>query len=200
MSKRYSQGLPDTHIVAGSKRSFRWCNLLTKMIVSYVLSLHLFSLHCCSSVVSPCWHPTMSHLYVVLFLSFNFCVCICLVLTLLGLHCCAWAFSCGKQGILSNCRAWDSHCGNFWLQSRDSRAHGLISCGTQAVPLWPVASSRTSDWTHVPAQAGGFFTAEPPGKSYVLFSKLEVMLSTSMFPHSFRDTMDHRNIFRGPEY
>ena len=117
MSKRYSQGLLDTHIVAGSKHSFRWYNLLTKMIVSYVLSLHLFSLRCCSIVVSPCWHPTMSHLYVVFFLSFNFSVCICLVLTLLGLRCSAWAFSCGKQGIFSNCREWDSHC-RAWTPGR----------------------------------------------------------------------------------
>ena len=103
--------MPNTHIVvAGSQCSFWWYSLLTKMIVLLLLSLHLFSLPFCSSVVSPCWHPTMSHLYVAFFLSFHFYVGICLFLTLLGLHCCARAFSCGKQGLLSNCSAWASHC------------------------------------------------------------------------------------------
>lgn len=32
----------------------------------------------------------------------------------LSLHCCTWAFSsCGKQGLLSSCRACAFHCGGF---------------------------------------------------------------------------------------
>ena len=39
----------------------------------------------------------------------------------LGRHCCAQAFSsCGKQGLLSGCSAWASHCSGF-------------SCGTWAL-------------------------------------------------------------------
>ena len=35
-------------------------------------------------------------------------------MTVLALHCRAWAFSsCSKQGLLSSCCAWASHCGGF---------------------------------------------------------------------------------------
>jgi len=35
-------------------------------------------------------------------------------LAVLGLHCFLWAFSsCGKQGLLSTCGAWASHCSGF---------------------------------------------------------------------------------------
>ena len=44
-----------------------------------------------------------------------------LFLALLGLHCCAWAFSiCSKWGLLSSCSLRASHCG------------GLACCGAQA--------------------------------------------------------------------
>ena len=55
-------------------------------------------------------------------------------LTVLGLPCCAWAFSsCSEQGLLSSCGAWASHCGGF---SRcGARALGLLgfsNCSTRA--------------------------------------------------------------------
>ena len=60
-----------------------------------------------------------------------------LFLAVLGIHCCAWAFSgCGEQGLLSSCSVQASHrsglacCGARTLEHRPQVAvvHGL-SCG-----------------------------------------------------------------------
>ena len=60
-------------------------------------------------------------------------------MAVLGLHCCTQTFfSCGKQGLLSSCGVWSSHCSGFsWLQST-----GLV------VPQH-VGSSPTRDRTRV---------------------------------------------------
>ena len=53
-------------------------------------------------------------------------------MTVLGLHCCAWAFSsCRKRGLLSSCGGKASYCGGFsccgvWALGR----LGFSSCGT----------------------------------------------------------------------
>ena len=46
----------------------------------------------------------------------------------MSLHCWAGDFSyCGKQGLLSSCGIWASHCGDFSCCSA-----GFGSCGAQA--------------------------------------------------------------------
>ena len=86
----------------------------------------------------------------------------------LGLHCCAQAFSsCSKQGLLSVCSAWASHCSGF-------------SCGTWALGTLvslvmvhglscPVTCEIFPDqgW-NLPALAGRFSTTGPPRKSLLL--------------------------------
>ena len=63
-------------------------------------------------------------------------------LAVLGLHCCAWAFSsCGEQGATPRCGARASHCGGFsycgawalgtWVPV--AMALGLSSCGSRAL-------------------------------------------------------------------
>ena len=62
-------------------------------------------------------------------------------MAVLGLCCCAWAFSsCGEQGLLFRCGAWGSHCGGFsccgvralCAQASVVAARGLSSCSTWA--------------------------------------------------------------------
>ena len=67
-----------------------------------------------------------------------------LFLAALGLCCCAQAFSsCSKQGLLSNCGVWASHCRGFsWCEAQtlgcfsscgsQAPEHGLSNCGAQA--------------------------------------------------------------------
>ena len=60
------------------------------------------------------------------------------ILAVLGLHCCAWAFSsCGKWGATLCCGAQASHCsGGAWALGAWASvvaAHGLSSCGLQAL-------------------------------------------------------------------
>ena len=133
----YSQGLPDTHIVvARSKCSFWRYNVLTKMIVPFTLVspslLPPLLFPCGQSLLTSHDEPSIWG-----FLSFNFYVGICEFLTLLALCSCAWAFSCGKQGLLSNCSVWASHCGDLshcraWTPGRVGSwvvAHRLLPHG-----------------------------------------------------------------------
>ena len=88
---------------------------------------------------------------------------------LLGLHCCAWAFSsCGEQGTLSSCIAWASYCGGFSCCGEWALRHiGFSNCDKWAHYLWHtglfalrhVGSFRT----RYPALQGGFLTTLPPG-------------------------------------
>ena len=54
---------------------------------------------------------------------------------MLGLHCCAWAFSgCSKQGIPCNCGVQASHCGGFsCCGGQVLRYTGFSSCGSRAL-------------------------------------------------------------------
>ena len=63
-------------------------------------------------------------------------------MAVLGLRCCAWAFSsCGAQGLLFHCGVQASHCGGFsccGAQALGVRAsvvvaRGLSSCGSRAL-------------------------------------------------------------------
>ena len=68
-----------------------------------------------------------------------------LFLAVLGLCCCAQAFSsCGEQGLLCSCCTQASHCGGF------SR------CGAWAL---------VHELSFLASLAGGFLTTGPPGKS-----------------------------------
>ena len=61
---------------------------------------------------------------------FNIILFIYLFLAVLGLHCCAWAFSSGgKQGLFSSCGVWASHCSSFSC----CRVWALGSLGSVAV-------------------------------------------------------------------
>ena len=91
--------------------------------------------------------------------------------------------SCGEQGLLSSCDVQDSHCSGFsccraWAVGRPGFSscgswaleHRLNSCGTWAqLPrsMWDLLGSGKEPLS--PALASGFFTTEPPGKSYSLF-------------------------------
>ena len=109
------------------------------------------------------------------------------VLAVLGLCCCARAFSsCGERGLLFIAVRGLLICGGFpccgarglgaWasvivargLRSCGSRAleHRLSSCGAQASLLrgmWDLPGPRIKPVS--PALAGGFLTTAPPGKS-----------------------------------
>ena len=88
-------------------------------------------------------------------------------MAVLGLHCCGQAFSsCREWGLLSHRGPGASHCSGFSCRrawALDARAsvvveHRLsrsVACG-----IFPDQES-----TPVPALAGRFFTAGPPGKS-----------------------------------
>ena len=77
----------------------------------------------------------------------SFFVVVCLFLALLGLHCCAQAFSgCGEPGLLPSCNAQASHCGGFLCQG--ARAPGALAqqlwCAGLAA-VWHAESSQTRD-------------------------------------------------------
>ena len=63
-----------------------------------------------------------------------------LLLAVLGVHCCAWAFTLWPAGATLPCSVWASHCSGFSCceaQSLDLRAsvvvaRGLRSCGARA--------------------------------------------------------------------
>ena len=93
------------------------------------------------------------------------------ILAVLGLRCCARAFSGrGEQGLLSSCSVRASHCGGFSCGARAPGRADFSSCSTQAqllwhkgsrlqtqelwpsglVALWHVGSSQARDRTCVP--------------------------------------------------
>ena len=75
-----------------------------------------------------------------------------LFLTVLGFHCCAWAFSsCGEQELLSSRSARTSHLGGVSCCGSRLWSTGAqqLWCIDLVVP-WHVESSWTSDQTRVP--------------------------------------------------
>ena len=53
--------------------------------------------------------------------------------TVLGLRCCAQAFSsCWEWGVFSSCGVWASHCGGFPCEAWALGRTGFSSCDTQA--------------------------------------------------------------------
>ena len=103
-----------------------------------------------------------------------------LFLGMLGLCCCAQAFSSyGMWRLLSRCSAWASHCGSFsCCKARALWCMDLSSCGTWAqwlqnicsVAPWHVESSWARDWTHVcPVLAGRILTIGPPARFQMIF-------------------------------
>ena len=104
-------------------------------------------------------------------------LCARLFWAVLGLQCCAQAFSSCKSRAYSGCGAWASLCHGFaccrvqalGVQASVLAAHGLSSCGTWAyMPhyMWDLPRPRIESMS--PALAGGLKTSGPPGKSYVL--------------------------------
>ena len=90
-------------------------------------------------------------------------------LTVLGLRCCAWAFStCSEWGLLSSGSAQASRCIGFSCEHQCMALElGLSSYGKWAYLLcgmWD-PSFWTRDQICVPALAGGFLTTGLPGKS-----------------------------------
>ena len=97
------------------------------------------------------------------------------ILAMLGLHCCARAFSsCSEWGLLSSCEA--SQRGSWAL-----RHVGFSSCGTQASLLlcgrrrsciWDLPGAGTEPMSS--ALAGRFSTTGPPEKpSYLLYTQYQ---------------------------
>ena len=90
-------------------------------------------------------------------------------LAMLGLRCCAWAFSgCGERGYSSLPCAGLSLRWFLLLRSTGSRHTGFSSCGTQAQLLcgmWDLPGPGLEPVS--PALAGGFLTTVPPEKPYL---------------------------------
>ena len=89
-------------------------------------------------------------------------------LALLGLHCCAQAFSsCSKWELLSHGSAWASDFGRFsCFRAWALGCLGFSSCGTWVwLPcrMWNLTGTRIRLVS--PALAGGFLATGPPGKS-----------------------------------
>ena len=102
----------------------------------------------------------------------------------LGLGCCVPAFSsCWKQGLLSSCDAWDSHCAGFsWCGAQPLGCAGFNSCGTQAwLPLrmWDLPGPEIKPV--FPALQGRFLITWPLRKAQLLFS--HSAMSGSLRPH-----------------
>ena len=98
-----------------------------------------------------------------------------------------WAFSgCGEWGLLSACGSWASPCGGFSCRGhriQGARASAVVACGLRSRTSWAPEHklSGCGAWAELshgrwglprpaiepvsPALAGGFFTAEPPGKA-----------------------------------
>ena len=138
-----------------------------------------FGVIICGDPKHMCRVTVSSFFVVVGFFKYLF---IYLVLAVLGLRCCAQAFS--------SCSAWASHCGGFsccgaqtlGAQSSVVVACGLSSCGSQALEhrlsscgsqaqllrgMWDLPGPEIEPVS--PALAGGFLTTAPPGKSYCFF-------------------------------
>ena len=83
---------------------------------------------------------------------------------------CGLFSSCGRQGLLSRCGAWASHCGGLSCCRACTLEHGLRGCGARAQLLcgmWDLPGSGIEPMS--PALAGGFFTTEPSGKPLFYF-------------------------------
>ena len=66
--------------------------------------------------------------------SFFFNLLIFFFLAALGLCCCAWAFSSGREwGLLSSCGVGASHCSGSSCLGTRALEYGLSSCGTQTL-------------------------------------------------------------------
>ena len=63
-----------------------------------------------------------------------------------------WAFArCGKQGLLSSCDAWVSHCSGFsCCRARALGTQASVVVGYRLVALQHVDFSQNSDWICVP--------------------------------------------------
>ena len=54
-------------------------------------------------------------------------------LAVLGLRCCAWAFSSGKQGLLSSCGVQAAHGAGCFLERSTGSEHEFHSCSAWAL-------------------------------------------------------------------
>ena len=95
-----------------------------------------------------------------------------LFLVVLGLHCCAWAFSdSSEQGLLSSCMcgphiATASLVADMGVQASAVAIRVLGSCGTSAQVSHSMYDLPTPGIELMsPALAGRFLTTGPPGKS-----------------------------------
>ena len=117
---------------------------------------------------------------------------------MLGLCCCSRAFSsCSEQGRLSSCSVQASHCSGFsccraWalecngLQQLQYMGSLVVACGLHCLEACGILVPGPGICTMSPALAGGFLTAEPPGKS------LHVVLMTFLlcyFPQIHTECM-----------
>ena len=84
--------------------------------------------------------------------------------------------SCSKQRLLFGCSALALGCAGFMsCSSWGLQNTGSIVWCMGLVALQHVESSQIRDRTHVsPALAGGFFTTEPPGKTYFTFLSINL--------------------------
>ena len=112
-------------------------------------------------------------------------------LAVLGLHCCAWAFSsCGERGLLFIVVA-------SLVTEHGLQAHGLSSCGAQALQrrlsrcgtqaqllrgMWYLPGPGLEPMS--PALAGRFLTTAPPGKPCSVAFQ---WLKTELFSYSSGD-------------
>ena len=78
--------------------------------------------------------------------------------------------SCGKQGPLSSCDAWTSHCGDFCCDSGavEYRLNGCDAWAQLHHGMWGLPGPGTESAS--PALAGGFFTTKSSGKPQRHFS------------------------------
>ena len=97
----------------------------------------------CNQELLQGWDPMFSFSYP--HHSAHTCLLLNLVLAVLGLRCCAWAFSsCSKQGAPLHCCVQTFHCRDF------SRHPGSVVVDRGLVALQHVGSSWTRYRTHVP--------------------------------------------------
>ena len=89
-----------------------------------------------------------------------------LILAVLGLHHCMWVFSiCSKQGLLSSCSAWASHCGSFSGCGTQALGTQTQYCDTEShLPLGMCDPPRPEIKLVSLALQGGLLTSVPPGK------------------------------------
>ena len=142
----------------------------------------------CYSILKLCCLADTHFFLISKFIYLFICLFVYLFLAVLGLRCCAWAFSsCGERGYsslrcmgfslrwllllqstgsrhagFSSGGSWAQQCGSWALERR------LSSCGTQAQllhGLWDLLRPGLKPMS--PALAGGFLTTAPPRKSHI---------------------------------